>query len=416
LIRVVQALPTEPDDPRLFHAFAQTANCEPLFERSQSALNGGSGHTPEVARACAIGESLERYAASCYDCSALPKASYRELVQDGVAALDPCSFPLYSDRQYRTPGFPFEPFLADTPVRWVWATSLVSRRALLVPACFVFIPFEEDARICRAVSTGLACDVSPAGAALSGLHEVIERDAIMIMWLGQIPAPQVDTARISGFGEIMDRMFRPSRLELRVNDITTDLGIPVAFALAIDRANEGMALNAGAAANVDPIRAVYKALTEAAQGRLWLRNEYKEGRLGAVLDSQRVATFHDHVRWFGHQQNLRHVAFLSTAPTAAMTSPKSRCGSISDAQGRLQALTGLLAGHGLDVIVVEITPADIAELGFTVVKTLVPGLVDLNAHHLLPLKGNRRLYEVPERLGYGPRHEDSLNDIPHPFP
>jgi ribosomal protein S12 methylthiotransferase accessory factor len=67
-------------------------------------------------------------------------------------------------------------------------------------------------------------------------------------------------------------------------------------------------------------------------------------------------------------------------------------------------------------VTVDVTPPDIRDLGFTVVKTLVPGLVDLNPEHLLPPKGNRRLYEVPERLGYGRRSEDVLYDVPHPFP
>src|ERR1700739_2970462 len=49
VIRTVQVLPTEPDDPRLFHAAAEAANCGPLFGHANFGLNGGAGHTPETA-------------------------------------------------------------------------------------------------------------------------------------------------------------------------------------------------------------------------------------------------------------------------------------------------------------------------------------------------------------------------------
>jgi ribosomal protein S12 methylthiotransferase accessory factor len=420
LIRGVWDISTEPDDPRLFHAVAQTANCEPLLIRTGRDLNGGSGFTPELARASAIGESLERYAAAACEESSLICSSYSELVQSGLRALNPASMPLYSERQYSTPGFPYNPLRADTRVNWVWGTSMVSHERLLVPACLVFSPFVEEACICDAISTGLACDMSAAGAALSGLYEVVERDAIMIMWLGELPAPCIDVDRLAGLGDVLDRVFRPSGLELTVNDISSDLGIPVAFALAIDKTNDGIVLNAGAAANARPERAVAKALVEAAQGRLWLRKEQAEGHLDDVLDRHRVVSFDDHVRWFGHRRHLHHVDFLTTAPCArasdAWCSVDDDLEVATSPEDRLDEMVALLARQELDVIVLDITPLDVADLGFTVVKVIVPGLVDLNAHHLLPLKGNRRLYEAPALMGYGARDEDTLNDVPHPFP
>jgi ribosomal protein S12 methylthiotransferase accessory factor len=418
LIRHVWDIATEPDDARLFHAVAQAADGRPLFGRNRADFEGGAGHTPQVARAGAIGETLERYAASAYDETALVSASYRQLGDEGLNAVDPASFPLYSEAQYRSPGFPFAPLREETRIRWAWATSLVSGRGVLVPARLVYLGFTEDALIGETISTGLACGLSPTGAALSGLKEVVERDAIMIMWRGKLAAPQVDVEALPRVADVYETMFRPSGLEFTVVDITTDLGIPVAFALAVDRANDGIALNAGAAANAEPDGAVFKALVEAAQGRLWLRKEHLDGRVADVLDPGDVNTFDDHVRWFGHQQHLRHVSFLTDergrdakAANFATTSDGGQC-----APDRLQALTTRLAGHGFDVIVVDVTPPDVADLGFTIVKVLVPGLVDLNCRHRLPFNGNHRLYEVPERLGHGPRTEAELNDIPHPFP
>ncbi len=422
IIRAVWDLTIEPDDPRLFHAATQTANCEPVFNRSCFDRNGGSGLTRELARASAVGEALERYAAAAYDERALISASYAELTGQGLRALAPESIPLYSERQYSTPSFPYRPLRPDSRISWTWGTSLVSQKQVLVPACLVFIPFLRDAELAHAVSTGLACDISPVGAALNGLYEVIERDAIMITWMGRLPAPRLGIDRLPGLDDLFNRVFRPSGLEFVLSDISTDLGVPVVFALAIDRSNDGLALTAGAAANADYERAALKALTEAAQGRLWLKNEQAEGRLSQILDRREVATFDDHVRWFGHHRHLGYVDFLTTsakarAPEAAWPAgPEAKDRDDHSPESRLERIVSMLAEHDLEVVVVDVTPADVKDLGFTVMRTLVPGLVELNSHHLLPRKGTSRLYEVPDRLGYGPRGEDELSDVPHPFP
>jgi ribosomal protein S12 methylthiotransferase accessory factor len=419
IIRAISDLTIEADDPRLFHAATQTASCTPLFNRSCFDRNGGCGLTRELARASAVGETLERYAAAAYDERTLIAASYAELTSEGLRALDPRSIPLYSERQYSTPGFPYRPLRPESRISWTWGTSLVSHHDVLVPACLVFIPFLGDSEIAHAVSTGLACDISPVGATLNGLYEVIERDAVMITWMGRLGAPRLAIDRLPGLDNLFDRVFRPSGLEFVISDISTDLAIPVVFALAIDRSNDGLALTVGAAANADYGRAALKALIEAAQGRLWLKDQQAEGRLAQILDRRQVATFEDHVRWFGHRRHLRYVDFLATsaeavAPEAALLEAEDQDGLSQERQ--LERMVAMLANHDLDVIVVDITPADVKDLGFTVVKTLVPGLVELNSDHLLPRNGSRRLYEVPRRLGYGPRDEYDLNDVPHPFP
>lgn len=420
IISAIWDLPIEPDDARLFHAATQTARCEPLFDRSSFGRNGGSGLTRDLARASAVGETIERYAAAAYDQKTLISASYAELTGQGLPTAAPESFPLYSERQYRTPGFPYRPFSPESRISWTWGTSLVTHHEVLVPACLVFIPFLSDSRVAHAVSTGLACDISPAGAALNGLYEVIERDAIMIMWMGRLPAPRLGLDGFAALRDVFDRVFRPSGLDFTLNDISTDLGIPVVFALAIDRSTEGLALTAGAAANGDPERAALKALSEAAQGRLWLKNELDNGRLSRPLDRHEVVTFDDHVRWFGRQEHLGHVEFLTTAAAPAASPWVAERPLISgeghSLSAQLDRTVAVLAEHGLDVVIIDLTPPEIRDLGFTVIKTLVPGLVELNSDHLLPLSGNARLYEVPERLGYGPRDEDALNDTPHPFP
>jgi ribosomal protein S12 methylthiotransferase accessory factor len=65
-----------------------------------------------------------------------------------------------------------------------------------------------------------------------------------------------------------------------------------------------------------------------------------------------------------------------------------------------------LGDAGYEVIVADITTPEIAEVGFSVVRVIVPGLIPLHSDHRYPFLGARRLSAVPY----------PLNPFPHPFP
>jgi ribosomal protein S12 methylthiotransferase accessory factor len=68
--------------------------------------------------------------------------------------------------------------------------------------------------------------------------------------------------------------------------------------------------------------------------------------------------------------------------------------------------------------VVELTSPEMRELGFRVVKVLVPGLQPIDFGTQWPHLGGRRLYEAPARAGYlqSRTQPRDLNVFPHPFP
>jgi len=78
-----------------------------------------------------------------------------------------------------------------------------------------------------------------------------------------------------------------------------------------------------------------------------------------------------------------------------------------------------LGRAGYEVIVADVTTPDIAEVGLSVVRVIVPGLAPLHSNHLRPFLGVRRIFEVPFRLEWNRRGwspESGLNPFPHPFP
>lgn len=413
----------EPDDPRLFHAITSVTNVGRLYydeDDLASVGNSGAGLTRDIAIASAIGEALERYCCAIYDEREFTLCSFAELDKRSINATPPCRFALYSSSQYKQNGFIPHPFTEDVKVNWAQGYSLMQRAAILVPAALVYVPYRYRNTcdlIGFGVTTGLCCARSQTAAILGALYEVIERDAIMIMWMNQLPCPRINPRSGSWLEGILRTRFVPSGLKLHLNDITTDIPVPTMFALIIDDQNDGLAVAAGASTNLNPEVAAVKALVEAAQGRRWLKVMKKrdvEPRYRE--DFSDVIAFDDHVRLFASLTSIPYVHFLIHS-SSEMDCPCAAIHGDRNDEEDLSTCLGALASLGLDAIIVDVTQPDIKDLGFCVMRVLVPGLIDINADHNYPRLGGERLYSVPGRLGFiGCDQEARLTRIPHPFP
>jgi ribosomal protein S12 methylthiotransferase accessory factor len=414
IISHIHDLMIEPDDPRLFHASVTRPDYRRLYGNVVHGETGGTGLTPAMAMASAIGETFERMSVAIYDPESLVCASYTSLRRDRLPVVAPDRFTLYADWQYAQPGFIYERLTRETDLNWTWGYSLTAKQEVLVPASLVFMPFKWSVTgdfIADTVTTGLSCGRSPVDATLSGLCEVIERDAIMAMWLAQTSSPRLDMRSGTLIPGILAERFEPSGVEVCVNDISTELPVPIAFAMLVDERNDGLAVSVGAAANLEPEAAVLKALLEAAQGRLWLKSLRWKGVPHFRNDYSDIATFEDHVRLFSQTSSLPEVAFLRHAAEGRSMQDMTTLGSTT-VDDDLARMVGMFADRDLEVITVDVTQPDIAALGFHVIKVLVPGLADLNAHHAYPFLG--RSWQRP---AWTPGEGGStFNPFPHPFP
>jgi hypothetical protein len=75
-----------------------------------------------------------------------------------------------------------------------------------------------------------------------------------------------------------------------------------------------------------------------------------------------------------------------------------------------------LAPKGFDVLVVDLTTREVAEVGFRVARVLIPGLQPLHEGHRFRFLGGKRLYQVPrskklEEVGFNPREILNMNAI-----
>jgi ribosomal protein S12 methylthiotransferase accessory factor len=376
---------------------------------------GGSGFSQEQARVRAYGEAAERYSAAFYDESALRLDSYCNLQGDAVS---PDSFALYSREQYAVSGFEYRPFLEATRVNWVQGYSLTQQRPVFVPAAFVYLPYwpvGAETPIGSFPSTGLACGRSFLEASLRGIFEVIERDAIMVMWLNRVAAQRIDLGTLAD-ARLQSLAGSSENGNIKIFDITTDVRIPTRFALLTDSYRGRSLVSCGAATNWDAESAAEKAVIEALVVRQVVQKiikTYPPRNYGK--DYQKVREIDDHLKFYTNPDMLPALDFLTRMNELPDVQPDT---SMPEREFSLQlkACLGLLADRNLEAIVVDVTRPEVAETGLCVVRVIIPGMIPLTfgAGHVCA--GGRRLADVPRALGYEmPDDQAWPNPMPHPF-
>lgn len=416
IISKIFRLTIEPCDPQFFHFLATLCDTERFLNVRCNKYNGAASIDEETALARTIGESVERYCSGIYDEEEMIYSSFNELRQ---RATDPDLFALYSSTQYLDQGFRCVPFARSTRVRWTQGFSLTAGRETLVPASFVYVPYRfpsEEEFTNLPISTGLACGNTFEQAVVSGVYEVVERDAFMITWLARLQMPKMDIDSVRNLrAKIAAEKFSAVGIEINAINITTDIGIPVVCTVAVDRTGKGPAATVATACDLDLEAALAKSIEEVAHTRYWVKQNLKKSPNPNLLRGfDDVKSNADHPILYGSPRMLGELAFLKDSGLSANgyenNSPKSL-------KGRILQCVSLLDKAGLEVIVVDLTTPDIKEVGLHVVRVIVPGAHPLSIGHKSRCLGGRRLYSVPKKLGMEKSiTEMDLNPAPHPLP
>lgn len=410
MIRAVYEVPCDPDAPQIFGYASIPADTERYGIPASGSVTGSTSAVRERAIAGAVGEAIERYSASVVPDEELLTAPY-STVRD--RALDPRTLVLYREAQYRCSGFPYPRFRDDMTLRWAEGYSLTRDRPVLVPAFAAYMPYALGAGelpLVQLITTGLACGNSREEAILSGLCEVIERDATMTMWLRRSPPALLCCDGAAGplLRETL-RRFARSPYDVRLLDATTDLGIPAIVAVAQGKHSNAPNAVFASKASLDPQHAAVGALDELAQCIVWVKSLMAAHPPESLPDLKAISSMEEHVLWATHPDRRRHFAFVVDTPERRDLASIPTCGT-GDVAVDIRATVARLAAHGLEVIAVDVTPPDIREAGFHTVRVIVPGAQPLTFGH-----GLERISDRVRRMG-DQGADEALNLWPHPFP
>jgi len=248
-------------------------------------------------------------------------------------------------------------------VDWMVAQSISDRRIIRVPADLVLRRPASRRKARRETgSMGVGAGPTREAAILSGLLEVIERDAIALWWHGGVPARTVGEELIDNpeFESFMSGLRGDSGRIWWLLDITTDLGVPAYAALSAEW--DGRAVVAGFSAGLDARAATRDAILEMCQMEL-----AQEMALTKLAQNGEDALSSQDRLWIARARDLS----LDAAPQLLARAPARPVDGLPIAGDPLTAIVERLRGRALDACVVDLTREDLA---IPVVRVIVPGL------------------------------------------
>jgi ribosomal protein S12 methylthiotransferase accessory factor len=380
-------------------------------------IGAGKGSTQGDATASAIGEAIERYCAFQWDPYRTFLAKWSTL---SPAAINPAEYVLYSDEQYNSGDLPYTRWREDMDVTWIRGIELPSGLEIAVPASLVYlvhpVPRQED-YFAPSSSNGLAAGPTLEAAILGGICELMERDALLTAWMNRLPAIELDLNSAGTTVSGIQKHYARFSVEVRAFLMPSDLPGAVVMALSCDPDPRRPAQVVGMGCHPDPGIALTKALFEMCQGRP------SEGRRfvdkpprGRLNDYRDVKTLDDHSAFASLPEQHKEFAFLweqgKKARVSDLPNPSSH-----DAALDLDYCVSNLVSMGQRVAYVNLTMSDIAGHGFHVVRTLITGLQPIHFGYGEERLGGRRLFELPQKLGFADRARavTDLNMCPHPL-
>lgn len=420
IVRYVNELPREAGAPDFFHFYALASNTIAFTRQLNFSAAGGASADRGLAIGKAVGEAVERYCAAIYELDELPLCS-----RDAAAfpCVPPAELALYSAEQCERPGFRYVPFDDATPVRWVRAADPMSGAGCFVPAAMVYVPYTYylgtgDAPICQPISTGLACHCSKEEAAISGICEVIERDAVMITWLAMLGMPQILVETLSDANYDLVERFERTGAKVTLFNITMDHGVPTVMGALQSLSTYSPALVVAAATSLSPEDAVRKCLEELAHTRRY--SQQIKSKLPRIIpdppDYESITGQIGHLNFYSDHANAQHAEFLFQSKERQDFAALADL-STGNPRRDLDKLCQMVAAVNHRVLLVDVTTPDVEQIGFAVIKALIPGFHPLCLGHDVRALGGYRIWEVPQKLGHkGITRETGANPAPHPYP
>ena len=388
-------------------------------------LEKGYGRTGNArdSRTAAVLEAIERYAAMT-DRGGRPEvtACFAEL---GERAMDPHRFILHGPEQMEEPGYRLARYDPEARYDWVRAWSLRRGEPILVPAQLGYYALDRKGKVAGGrfvyeTSNGCAAGSSKGEAMLSGLLEVIERDAFLASWYSRVPVRRIDP---SGCTDELVRALlariAAEGLALEVNDIAAGVAVPAISVRAIDAGQRlGPASLHAAGAHVCPAKALAAALVEVAtfiqRHPADVRDAQIERGRTLLADPSLVQRMDDHVEqgWPLDSIEARRFAAAPEAPLPwRVYEERYRPWptTLGDAIARTVAAARAICD---DVLVIDQSFEPFAGKGVHFVKALAPGLLPITFGHQYRRVSEARLAKVP-----GARPSRSRRAyLPHPFP
>ncbi len=411
------------DEPKIHCLHLLPSSLENLTDGISDLSYSGLGVSQDIDEALskAVGELLERHSLTVYRNTELLRTSVSDLKNRNLHFLNPSLTATFSEAQKQK--FPNRRFNDQSAFRWADGKSLMTGGRALIPAQMVFWNYylaPDEPHIQQSTTNGSGGMFTLEEAILSGLYELIQRDAFLVYWLNSIVPRRIRKELLQNleFRELLRNIERYN-IEVEILDITSDLGVPVFMAVLRDSNEYGPAVTVAAGCGLSPEAAAMRSVTEAIGVRYWQRRQM-ELPCPALPDSYEPFSLPighlDRIRLWANPKMKNKIDFFLSGPMVSIEECHSRLKIPADPNDELKKLTELFRGKGkeYEIFYYEAKHPTLKTLGYHSVSVSVPALIPLYLHETFAPLGAKRIREACRNLGY--ESPSTINSLPHPFP
>jgi len=371
-------------------------------------IASGSGlslYGADHARVIAVAEAAERYAGRELSSEESILASASELAG---ATIDASRIPRCSERERRD-GCPLGDFDPESRIRWVRGVEWMTAKDIWVPAimaCYGIKGTYDAERFWNRLSTGYAVHTDPAEALLRALLEVIERDAIAVVWQQMLSLPWVPPQHYPDSVRYLCDSSTRQFIDTFIFDATTDIGVPTAYCVQVAPHDERACQVVGCATRQSFADAAEHAILESLQIRDVVYRDCPE-------NVREFGSIGDGARYMARPERATAFDFLLKGAEERAARPADRMPHATDEA--LAWIKSRLASMQMQAIIVDRTPDELADLGLIALCAIIPDLQPMSLVPLAQYRAHPRLYEAPRLMGYRSLREEELNPWPLPI-
>ncbi len=341
-----------------------------------------------------------------------------ELRKHGLV-VSPASFASFSPEQRCT-----DPLLTITEqsvFQWIKGYSLLHEKAVYIPAQVISpkaSPKKNSEPLIRQRNTsGLATWPDTEGARLSGLLEVIERDAFMILWLNQLSLPRVDLDQLNlatapGLAKLL-KDCKKYQLSVSLVPLLTDAPTHVVMAVVEDMLTHCPRFTVGLSAHGAFNRAAEHALLEALRARNVYRKYREQGNDWDTSTPIADIGHRERMYYWGVPENASALTFLVAGNK--IPPPYGVPWESEDRILHYRRLIAWVKQHAYECVAVTMGSSRLNVTDLKVEMMVLPDLLAMHLHEVRPhLGGASRRIGIPTQFGYSALPVP-FTTRPHPF-
>jgi ribosomal protein S12 methylthiotransferase accessory factor len=289
---------------------------------------------------------------------------------------------------------------------------LLDGKIMYIPAVMVYAGTSyanTEEQFWFPISTGCAAHVSYLRAVLAGIYEVIERDAISVVWLQKLALPRIELDYIPPELEPYWQRYESclGDLEHHFFDATSDLGIPTVYCVQVAKHNPGVSQIVACSTGSSIVTAVAKVMRDTVPLRFALQTARKPpDEWDDFTDLLHGASY------MCHPDSAAAFDFLLNARTRTKL---DGIRTTPDEKEALHQILRILRQKKMQTYIVDLSTDEAIRCGMRVVRVIIPGLQPLSFRYRARFLGHPRLYEAPVSMGYRALPEQDLNHWPQPF-